>query len=241
MLQESTLKSPENFGVSLCNVCGCRGPHRCAKCKLISYCSKEHQKLDWSEHRDECGSRSVKGIRHYLFDIPLSPFFFPKYELTLEEEDCEKVKEVDKEKKSEAMDDEEDDESENEETEKAKLKEFDEFVKANDPNSKLDVEDLEKYATGEDDQDFSYFKKRTLIYPDQVCVTHICISSIIFFIWYHSLFYFYLVSFVVLVLVLVLYIFIIYIYFVPFFSFIYILFYDNFPSMIETNQKSLIL
>lgn len=160
--------------MSLCNVCGCRAPHRCAKCKLISYCSKAHQKFDWPEHRDECCVRSIKGIRHYLFDIPESKFLFPKYELTLEEECWDNIKEIEEEKSADDIDD---DESENEETDKAKLKEYYDFIKTNKVgvNSKLDIEDLEKYATGEDDPDFLYFKKRISAYADQVCF---CIKSI---------------------------------------------------------------
>lgn len=29
-------------------------PLTCSKCKLVSYCSAEHQKLDWDEHRRIC-------------------------------------------------------------------------------------------------------------------------------------------------------------------------------------------
>ena len=31
----------------LCFVCGCAGPKRCARCQKATYCSKEHQTIDW--------------------------------------------------------------------------------------------------------------------------------------------------------------------------------------------------
>lgn len=29
-------------------------PKKCSKCRLVSYCSAEHQKLDWEEHKRIC-------------------------------------------------------------------------------------------------------------------------------------------------------------------------------------------
>lgn len=43
----------------LCVICGGLGPKACAKCKMASYCSKEHQKLDWRVHKQEC----VEGLK----------------------------------------------------------------------------------------------------------------------------------------------------------------------------------
>lgn len=44
----------ENFGSSLCAVCGSVGPKRCSRCKKASYCSKEHQTIDWKAGHKKC-------------------------------------------------------------------------------------------------------------------------------------------------------------------------------------------
>ena len=42
---------------SLCVVCGCCGPKTCGKCHRASYCSKEHQTIDWKAgHKKSCGT-----------------------------------------------------------------------------------------------------------------------------------------------------------------------------------------
>ena len=39
-----------------CKVCGkLDGTMRCAKCKVVKYCSTEHQKQDWKRHKGTCG------------------------------------------------------------------------------------------------------------------------------------------------------------------------------------------
>ena len=38
----------------LCNLCGCRAPSVCSRCKLVSYCSREHQAKDWKDHKRCC-------------------------------------------------------------------------------------------------------------------------------------------------------------------------------------------
>lgn len=48
--------NPADFGCNLCRVCGCLGGKRCSKCHKASYCSKEHQTIDWKKgHKNECG------------------------------------------------------------------------------------------------------------------------------------------------------------------------------------------
>ena len=43
---------------SLCVVCGCYGPKSCGKCHKITYCSKEHQSIDWKAgHKKNCGEK----------------------------------------------------------------------------------------------------------------------------------------------------------------------------------------
>lgn len=49
-----------NSSVSLCRVCGCKGPMICGKCKRVHYCGQLHQKLDWKIHKKVCGNVEVK-------------------------------------------------------------------------------------------------------------------------------------------------------------------------------------
>jgi hypothetical protein len=49
---------PNHFHVDLFDLCAaCSSPldlMRCAACRLTRYCSVEHQRADWSRHRDQC-------------------------------------------------------------------------------------------------------------------------------------------------------------------------------------------
>ncbi|KAF2188856.1 hypothetical protein K469DRAFT_702561 [Zopfia rhizophila CBS 207.26] len=42
--------------ILLCKVCGEMNAKRCARCKVIVYCGKEHQKVDWKVHKRVCVS-----------------------------------------------------------------------------------------------------------------------------------------------------------------------------------------
>lgn len=47
-----------SFEVMLCNVCGKVGEvKRCGRCKVVAYCGKEHQKVDWKVHKRTCVSK----------------------------------------------------------------------------------------------------------------------------------------------------------------------------------------
>lgn len=44
-------------GVKLCRLCGCAGHKACSRCHSVTYCSKEHQTIDWKQrHKKECSS-----------------------------------------------------------------------------------------------------------------------------------------------------------------------------------------
>ena len=43
---------------SRCNVCLKKHVQKCARCKDVSYCSKECQKLDWNDHKKHCGANN---------------------------------------------------------------------------------------------------------------------------------------------------------------------------------------
>ena len=50
---------------------------RCSQCKLVDYCSKDHQKADWARHKPECLAASeapmpVAPAGHWAMDTPLS-------------------------------------------------------------------------------------------------------------------------------------------------------------------------
>jgi len=38
-----------------CAVCNCPAPHTCSGCQSVRYCSKEHQKVHWRDHKANCG------------------------------------------------------------------------------------------------------------------------------------------------------------------------------------------
>jgi len=41
--------------MTLCSVCGEQGGKKCSRCKSIFYCSVEHQRQHWREHKKLCG------------------------------------------------------------------------------------------------------------------------------------------------------------------------------------------
>lgn len=38
----------------VCTVCSGPASNRCSACKQVSYCSREHQKQDWKNHKNSC-------------------------------------------------------------------------------------------------------------------------------------------------------------------------------------------
>ncbi|XP_046688196.1 SET domain-containing protein SmydA-8-like [Homalodisca vitripennis] len=47
-------------GDAVCAVCSQKGPLTCSACKMVSYCSKEHQKHHWPEHKTQCRPFEVR-------------------------------------------------------------------------------------------------------------------------------------------------------------------------------------
>uniref|UniRef100_A0A8D0L1J0 MYND-type domain-containing protein n=1 Tax=Sphenodon punctatus TaxID=8508 RepID=A0A8D0L1J0_SPHPU len=67
-------------GANLCRVCGCLGPKMCSKCHKASYCSRDHQIMDWKAgHKQSCAAAV----------IPDHKFLFPEYEIVIESEELE--------------------------------------------------------------------------------------------------------------------------------------------------------
>ncbi|CAH1400343.1 unnamed protein product [Nezara viridula] len=45
-----------------CKLCGKQSKQKCAGCLSVSYCSREHQKLDWSSHKNACCSFTINEV-----------------------------------------------------------------------------------------------------------------------------------------------------------------------------------
>lgn len=127
---------------TLCIVCGCIGTKSCSGCKKRDFCSKEHQKVDWTlgGHKGSCGREEplTSGANHV--------FLFPEVEIETEPE--------------EAADNEERDIDTEREMEKARR--FEEEALASS--------ELEAMASKETPGHtiFAAFKKRVARAPDQV-------------------------------------------------------------------------
>jgi hypothetical protein len=64
----------------------CLGNFQCGKCHQASYCSRDHQKLDWSHHKTLCGKSDAQPsepppLQRENFRL------FPSYNLAIEAED----------------------------------------------------------------------------------------------------------------------------------------------------------
>ncbi|MCI4376278.1 hypothetical protein PGIGA_G00186830 [Pangasianodon gigas] len=69
-------------GVKLCRLCGCAGHKACSRCHTVTYCSKEHQAIDWKQrHKKECSSQSFSA------SDAENLFLFPEWELVTEPEE----------------------------------------------------------------------------------------------------------------------------------------------------------
>lgn len=64
---------------SICALCNTIAPHKCSACKLVSYCSKEHQKQHWPQHKLQCRPFEVSFV-HYLF-LYINYYYFIKYNI----------------------------------------------------------------------------------------------------------------------------------------------------------------
>lgn len=56
-----------------CGMCAANATFMCSRCKLMYYCSSEHQKEDWKNHKLVCGS--PKGLKDFDFYIMLLSLF----------------------------------------------------------------------------------------------------------------------------------------------------------------------
>lgn len=152
--QDETISS-----VKLCEVCGCRGPLICAVCRAVNYCSKEHQKLDWTlgKHKSDC-NKCDPMAKSVLPDIEKHQYLLEEFEVISED----------------YLSDSDEDENE-EDREARRMKDYEEFMKKHKEKTKDDElanvpdEEFEKYTSQiDDDKVFHKFKKCTMSDPDQV-------------------------------------------------------------------------
>lgn len=153
--------------VNLCQVCGCRGPLFCGKCKAVSYCGQQHQKIDWrGSHKERCGKPEDKR--------PANDFVFPEFEIVLDQEEevgfsvlllhknllilliFQFQEQTSKESENEA--------------EKRRLKEYEDLKKSGKLGemSEISEQDLTEFAESKEDKTFGKFKKAIKSSPDQI-------------------------------------------------------------------------
>ncbi|XP_070503973.1 programmed cell death protein 2 [Chironomus tepperi] len=134
-----------------CNVCGCKAPMVCGKCKKIYYCGKDHQKIDWKSHRIICGQDSVLSKTSQC-----ESYHFPEFEIVIEREDEESDVKIKQESDKEA--------------EIRRLREYEDLLRQGKivHNSDITEDDLKEFDDLKEDKAFGRFKKAIEKYPTQV-------------------------------------------------------------------------
>lgn len=138
--------------VKICQVCGCRGPMLCGKCKKVSYCGQLHQKVDWKIHKQFCVQDNE------IDDVPLSEILFPEYEIDIEDEEPLEDGKKESDKEAEAR----------------RMKEYENLVKEGKVGVMNDISDkeLEDFSESKEDKLFGKFKKNVDGYETQVIRYH---------------------------------------------------------------------
>ncbi|RVE49475.1 hypothetical protein evm_005906 [Chilo suppressalis] len=151
-------KETEEFNMEkwpkLCNICGCRSPSHCSKCKKVYYCSRKHQVIDWQNGHKEICSEIQKSITYKSSDFTVNnsakSILFKEWELVVDEEDEEEGSTVDTNKEMEKL---------------CKMIQD----KRDGTLNNVSEEELEQYAkTMPEDKVFNKFNKRIARHPDQV-------------------------------------------------------------------------
>lgn len=142
-------------GAKLCRVCGSLGPKQCSKCHRVSYCSKEHQLMDWkAQHKKQCGEPEDQPDT----PVPDHGFLFPEYEIVTEPEELDSD--------PEDQDDENDDVEEQEKVGDSQMPRDTSTYDSLTSDDK-DLESMARHET-KDDAVFNQFKKRIAVEPEQV-------------------------------------------------------------------------
>jgi pre-rRNA-processing protein TSR4 len=151
----------------LCEVCSNKAEKRCAKCKSVWYCSREHQAADWKAgHRTQCGQekgRKEESLR--LRALQKECFQFPEYEIETEREKDLKGEES----SSESDSDDDDDEEEEEGGEGEEGKDMKNAVVPSRSSAKdLEWDEVERYQRDTQDPIWKRFHKIISVAPDQI-------------------------------------------------------------------------
>lgn len=145
----------------LCIVCGSAGSKRCGACHKATYCTKDHQAVDWrSHHKQICKNLVSDDLTGKAKSTPASDvLLFPEFEIVIEPE----VSNGHVEKNGEHAQDTE-----------ASIKEYEAYVAKHgtgtlddDRNASTDLESMALHESRADKQ-FLTFKKRVSLDPEQV-------------------------------------------------------------------------
>ncbi len=140
----------------LCIVCGMSGPKSCAKCKRVSYCSKEHQTHDWKNgHKLFCPDLA-KGNNCIVDYDPSVGVTLPLFEIVTEPEPENASPDGRAEKSVEE-----------------RMADYHSIVKTKNLSvSRLKKE--ESVREKKSDKQFKVFKKRVALEPEQVGLVLCC-------------------------------------------------------------------
>jgi len=130
-----------------CEICGRASTKHCAKCKVVHYCTKDHQVEHW-----KVGHSSACGVPSTSTNYKQTSSTFSEFELVTEEEKVEKEEEPDEE-----------------EEEKLANKEKKQIVEKYKDISNEELD--EQYFDMKKDKAFIAFQKAISSYPDQ-CIRY---------------------------------------------------------------------
>lgn len=160
---ENPVESPDwkpelnvsKFGkLKICRVCGCPGTKKCSGCGKVSYCSKNHQTMDWkARHKDECKDSNFE-YSYQEDEKILSSLLLPQHEIIIQGDD-------------ESVSDSDDEEEVDEKKELEKIQELEKSGKV------MSVKDLEDFSTEDEDlvtqdKNLKRFQKVVKCASDQV-------------------------------------------------------------------------
>ena len=146
----------------LCIVCGSAGPKKCSKCRLVHYCSREHQTHDWKKgHKLFCSDLSSgKCTPNEMTYDPSHGVTLPEFEVVTEEEPAVA-------REGQAV---------GERGEEERMREYYKFVQSGryrdhsrGEGGKLAKKEVEKADSGaKSDKVFKAFRRRVVVEPEQV-------------------------------------------------------------------------
>ena len=150
---------------SLCIVCGCYAPKKCAKCKQVNYCSREHQIHDWKKGHKLLCSKLNQTPPHITSDLDMP--YRPEQDVLLPEFEIVRETEPSVTEQPKAA----------ERSEEERMKDYYEFIssseysgsKADDGVGESELREIEKASSKvKGDKVFKAFRKRVSIEPEQV-------------------------------------------------------------------------